>query len=294
MRYTLRQLEIFLSVAKYKNTTQAAEAMHLSQSAVSSALNQLEQNYDTQLFDRIGKRLELNAFGSSLRENAASLITQAEAFNQQLLGHSNSGDLTIGASYTIANYHAVTHLSSYLEEFPNASIDFRAGNSPDIVAMVLNHEVDLGMIESETSHKSLQVIPWIEDELVVFCSSQHPLAGKTRITSGDLTKAKWILREPDSGARQSFDRAFGSLISDVNIYMEFRHNEAIKRAVESGLGIGCLSMTALKTNFKDGSLVPLNIPKQHRMKRRFYIILPKRSYRNRAIEGWLEHCRVNY
>ena len=138
MRYTLRQLEVFLAIAKHKNTSMAAESLHMSQSAVSAALHALEKNHDVQLFDRKGKRLELNAKGKSLRKSAESLLAHAEDFNRELLEHEKTGHLKIGASYTIANYHAVTHLAEYLDEFPEAEVEFVAGNSPDIVSAVLN------------------------------------------------------------------------------------------------------------------------------------------------------------
>ncbi len=290
MRYTLRQLEVFLAIAKHKNTSRAAEALHMSQSAVSAALQALEKNHDVQLFDRQGKRLELNAVGKTLRGSAEALLAHAEEFNRQLLDHNQIGHLKIGASYTIANYHAVTYLADYLDEFPDAEVEFVAGNSPDIVAAVLNYEVDLGMIESEINHKSLLAIPWIDDELVIFCSASHPLAQKKNLTTGDLVNARWILREADSGARQTFDRAFQKQLPKLDIYLEFKHNEAIKRAVESGLGIGCLSEKVLEGNFRDGTLVPLAVPKQHRMQRRFYFIIAKNRHRSLAMERWVEKC----
>lgn len=293
MRYTLRQLEVFLAIAKHKNTSLAADSLHMSQSAASAALHALENNHDIQLFDRKGKRLELNALGKSLRSSAESLLSHAEDFDRELVGHENIGHLKIGASYTIANYHAVTHLAHYLDEFPNAEVEFTAGNSPDIVSAVLNYEVELGMIESEINHSSLETIPWIEDELVIFCSSNHPLAHKESITTNDLTKARWVLREPESGARQTFEHAFQKQLPELDIYLEFKHSEAIKRAVESGLGIGCLSETVLHSNFRDGTLIPLKVPKKHRMQRRFYFVLPKHKHRSSAIKRWISVCQSN-
>lgn len=293
MRYTLRQLEVFLAIAKYKNTSLAADALHMSQSAASAALQALEKNHDIQLFDRKGKRLELNAIGKTLRRSAESLLAHAEEFNRELVGHEKTGHLKIGASFTIANYHAVTHLAEYLDEFPEAEVEFVAGNSPDIVSLVLNYEVDLGMIESEVNHKSLQTIPWIDDELLVFCSSEHPLAKKEKITTNDLINSRWVLREPDSGARQAFENAFTKQLPQMNIYLEFKHNESIKRAVESGLGIGCLSETVLRSNFRDGTLVPLKVPKKHRMQRKFYFVLPTNKHLSTAVERWISTCQAS-
>jgi len=99
-----------------------------------------------------------------------------------------------------------------------------------------------------------------------------------------------ILREPESGARQTFARAVAGLIPDIDIYLEFKHNEAIKKAVEAGLGTGSLSGIVLQNNFKAGDLVPLKLPKRD-MKRTFYFALPKQRYKTAAIDWWMAGCQ---
>lgn len=292
MRYTLRQLEIFLSIAKNTNTSRAALEMNLSQSAVSAALHALERGHNVRLFDRLGKKLVLNEVGKTLRDEAESLLAHAQDFDSRIRGHEEFGHLKVGASFTIANHLAVNYLALYLSGFPKAKVEFAVGNSPDIVSKVLNYEVDIGMIEAEVRHAELELTPWMEDELIVFCSPDHPLATKTRITDKDLCAAKWILREPESGARQTFDQAFSSLESALEVYLEFKHNEAIKRAVENGLGIGCLSQAVLTRDFKNKSLIPIKLPRKYRMKRSFNFVLPKSRYRKRAIERWMSQCKA--
>jgi len=152
-------------------------------------------------------------------------------------------------------------------------------NTPEIVTKVLNYEVDIGMIEGEVQHRDLQVIPWREDELVIFCAANHPLARKKTLQTKDIKDALWILREPDSGARQTFEKAMSGLLPQINIYLEFKHNEAIKNAVESGLGIGCLSEIVLRKNFANGDLIPLKLPRRD-MRRTFYFVLPKNRFRS--------------
>ena len=291
MRFTLRQLEVFLAIARHKNTFLAAEDLYMSQSAVSAALKTLEKAYEIQLFDRIGKRLELNEVGKTLRRKAESLLAHAREFDEDLKGHDQIGHLKIGASFTIANHLAVNYLASYLTEYPGAEVDFSVANSPEIVSRVLNYEVDLGMIESEVNHSELELIPWMDDELIVFCSPDHPLARKGKLSDRDILENRWILREAESGARQTFNRAFTSLLPRLDVYFEFKHNEAIKKAVESGLGIGCLSQIVLQGNFREGSLIPLKLSRKHQMKRTFYIALAKNRYRKRAVDAWVRTCR---
>ena len=125
---------------------------------------------------------------------------------------------------------------------------------------------------------------------MVFCSPEHPLAKKKKLSDNDIKQARWILREPESGARQTFARAMAGLIPDIDIYLEFKHNEAIKKAVEAGLGIGCLSEIVLQNNFKAGDLVPLKLPKRD-MKRTFYFALPKKRHKTAAIDWWMAGCQ---
>lgn len=289
MKYTLRQLEIFLSIARYQNISRAAESLHMSQSAASAALQSLEQSYNISLFRRIGKKLELNEVGKTLRSKAEILISSAHDFDEALEGHQEIGHLTVGASFTIGNHLAVSYLAGYLGNHPEAKVEINVANSPDIVAQVLNFEVDVGMIEGEIKHRELTLIPWREDNLVVFCSPEHPLAKKTQLTDNDIVAARWILREPESGARQTFNRALAGLMPELDIYLEFKHNEAIKKAVEAGLGIGCLSEIVLRNNFKTGDLVPLRLPKRD-MKRTFYFALPKNRSKTTAINWWIDEC----
>ena len=289
MKLTLRQIEIFLAIAEHENITKAAASLHMSQSAASAALQALENNYDASLFDRQGKKLKLSHLGHNLRSEAEALIAHAKEFDQRLQNHDQLGHLHIGASYTIGNHLAVNYLAKYLHQHPDAQVALDVGSTPEVISKVLNYEVDIGMVEAEVQHKDLQLIPWREDNMVVFCSPEHALASKKTLSDDDIKQARWILREADSGARQTFDRALSGLIPELNIYLEFKHNQAIKQAVEAGLGIGCLSEIVLKANFKNGELVPLTLPNRD-MSRTFYFALPKKRYHKAAIDDWIKQC----
>lgn len=291
MRFTLKQLEVFLAVAKFENISVAAKSLHLSQSATSEALLNFERAYNVTLFDRIKNKLSLNAKGHSIRQAAVSLLDDCLSFEGLLEQHHQLGHLKVGASFTIGNHLATRYLARYLEDFPNADVQLEIANTPEVVSKVLNYEVDIGMIESEVQHKNLELIPWRKDELVVFCSAKHPLASKKILSKKDIREAAWILREPDSGARHTFEHALADLLPEINIHLEFKHNEAIKNAVESGLGIGCLSQIVLKNNFNNGDLVPLKLPRTD-MSRTFYFALPKNRVRNHNINAWMAVCKA--
>ena len=289
-RFTLRQLEIVLAVVSEGSTAAAAEKLFLSQSAVSAALKTLEDTYGVALFDRVGRRLLLNVVGERLREGASALLDHAREFEQLMSGHQDIGDITIGASYTIANHLAVDYLARWLEMHPQARVDIVPGNSPDIVNRLIDQQVDIGLIEEEISHPMLSLTPWLEDELVVFCSPEHRLAAKGKLSEKDLLSERWILREKGSGARQRYDQTFSKLLPKLQLFLEFRHNEPIRRAVEQGIGIGCLSEKVLASHFESGTLVPLRLPSGYRMQRRFFICTRREGFRRTAVASFAEVC----
>ena len=293
MRYTLRQLEVFLAIAHHQNLTKAADELAMSQSAASSALKDLEERFSTQLFDRIGKRLQLNEQGKLLRQKAEALLTQAKDLEDGLVRHSEAGPLSVGATLSIGNYLAVGLVARYMADYPAAKVSLHVANTQEIVEKVLNYELDLGLIEGEINHGDLDIVFWRNDELAVFCHPEHPLAAKQQaqgfISDEDLLGTQWILREKGSGTRQAFERALYNLLPHLTTVLELQHTEAIKRAVEANLGIGCLSLITLKDAFKRGSLVHLNVPNRD-FGRQLYVIIRKEKYRSTGIEAWLKHC----
>ncbi len=291
MKFTLRQLQVFLATAHFENISKAANSLAMSQSAASSSLADLENQFDIKLFDRKGKRVQLNALGYALRPQAEALIQQAEELDQALHQHSASGHLKVGATLTIGNYLAIHIMSRFLQDNPDAKVELDVANTSQIAQRVRNFELDLGLVEGELVDDELEVTPWMEDELVVFCSPRHPLAGTQALSEQQILEANWILREAGSGTRQTFDWAMHGVLSQLNIQLELQHTEAIKRAVEAELGIGCLSRVALVDAFKRGSLVPLELPHRN-LKRHFYFIMHKQKYRNAGIDQWLNLCRI--
>jgi|TARA_R110001583_G_scaffold2465_3_gene17945 DNA-binding transcriptional LysR family regulator len=290
MHYTLRQLEVFLAAAHTENITRAAQQLSMSQSAASSALKDLEQQFNIQLFDRIGKRLQINELGRALRPQAEALLDQAQALEQGFRRHDQVGELKVGATLTIGNYLAVDIMAEFINRHPAAKVALNVANTAAISQQVLNFDLDVGLIEGELHHPDLEVTKWREDELQIFCSPNHPLANKKNLSNADLLAAQWILREPGSGTRQAFDRALHDLLPDLNIRLELQHTEAIKRAVETGLGIGCLSKVSLQGSLETKRLVALEA-KSRDFKRYFYFILHRQKYRSEGILRWLELCQ---
>lgn len=288
MRYTLRQLEVFIATANYQNITRAAEALSMSQSAASGALKDLETQFETQLFDRVGKRLKLNGFGQIIRPQAEALLSQAVEL-EVALQKQQRGNLKVGATLTIGNYLAVNIMSRYMRDWPGSEVTLEVANTDSITRKVLNFELDIGLIEGEIHHPDLEMRPWLDDELVVFCSPANPIAKKPHLLDEDLMQLRWILRESGSGTRQAFDRAMQGVLPRLNVALELQHTEAIKRAVESEMGVACLSRIALEDAFLKKRLVPLTVS-QRDLTRKFYLILHREKYLSTGIKNWLALC----
>ncbi len=286
MRYTLRQLEVFLAVARTGSVSRAGDELAMSQSAVSSSLADLERQFDVRLFDRIGKRLQLSEMGRGLRARAAALWDEAHELETALAGQADGGRLRVGATLTIGNYVAVPLMAQYMRERAGSAVRLDIANTEEIARRVANFEIDVGLIEGELSHPQLQVTPFRDDELVVFSSPAHPLARKRALSDDDLKRAAWIVREHGSGTRQAFDRAMTGILPELRISLELPHTEVIKRAVEAGLGLGCVSRLALTDAFRQGSLKPRPVP--HRdFRRKFYFVLHRQKHVSADIERWL-------
>ena len=290
MKYSLRQLEIFVAISRTDSVSRAAEALSLSQSATSTALSELERQFDLQLFDRVGKSLRINETGQQLLPRAVELLDRAKEIENLLQGHAGFGYMRIGATLTVGNYLATILVARFLQEHPESRIQLKVHNTSTIVQQIANHELDLGLIEGDCNHPDIEVQPWIADELVVFSAPNHPLAKQRKVSMEQLLQEDWILREKGSGTRETFDRAFHSHHSKLKIRLELEHTEAIKRAVESGLGIGCISRLALKDAFRRGSLVPISTPSLD-LSRFFYFLWHKQKYQTTGIREFLDLCR---
>jgi DNA-binding transcriptional LysR family regulator len=290
MRYTLRQLEVFLAVAQHESVSRAAEGLSMSQSAVSGALADLERQFDIQLFERLGKRLQLSGLGRSIRARAEALQQQAQELENELASHDAVGQLRVGATLTIGNHLMVPELARFMREHPSARVTLDVANTVEIARKVLNFEIDIGLVEGELQEPELQITRWRPDELVVFCAPDHPFAGRATLSDAELMQAAWIVREPGSGTRQAFEHAMHGILADLKIVLELQHTEAIKSAVEAGLGVGCVSRVALAEAFRHGSLVPCPVP--HRdFHRWFYSVLHERKYQSAAVLGFLAQIR---
>ena len=289
MKITLRQIEVFAAIARLENVSRAAVQLNMSQSAASTALLELERHFDCPLFDRVGKSLRLNGSGRGLLPQAEDMLARACEVEGYLAG-GRLAPVAVGATLTIGNYLATLVVVDYLRKNPGSRVDLSVCNTQQVVERLRRFELDIGLIEGEASDSDLIFEPWLDDELVVFCAPLHPLATAGLARSTVLAKQKWIVREPGSGTRALFDRAMRSVGVDADVCLQLEHTEAIKRAVESGLGIGCLSRLALREALRRGSLVEIKTP-ELALRRRFQFVRQRQRHVSTATRMFMAECR---
>lgn len=288
MKITLRQIEVFAAIARLENVSRAAAQLNMSQSAASTALLELERHFDCPLFDRIGKSLRLNGSGRGLLPQAEDMLARAGEVEGYLAG-GRLAPVAVGATLTIGNYLATLVVVEYLQKNPGSRVDLSVCNTQQVIERLRRFELDLGLIEGEASDSDLIFEPWLVDELVVFCAPSHPLAAVGLARSTELAAQKWIVRESGSGTRALFDRAMRASGVDPDVCLQLEHTEAIKRAVESGLGVGCLSRLSLREALRRGSLVEIKTP-ELALRRRFQFVRQRQRHVSTATQMFIDEC----
>jgi len=292
MRLTLRQLHVFVAVARAGSTLAAASEVSLSQSAVSASLNELEDILGRKLFDRVGRRLVLNEHGRGMLPQARFLLDAARAIESEFgaVGRSTAPRLRIAASTTIGNWVLPSVIASYRRDEGAARIAVEIGNTWQVARAVAHFEVDLGFIEGPTQEPNIKVVPWRQDELLVVCSPQHPLAlRRRRICLGELAEATWLLREPGSGTREVVERALQPHLHALKTQIDLGGTEAIMQAAAEGLGLTCLSRFTVSDMLKLERLVVLSTELPP-LTRAFYLVHHERRYRSPTLERFVAHC----
>jgi DNA-binding transcriptional LysR family regulator len=290
VRFTLRQLEVFLCVARFESVSQAARELGMSQSAASGSLADLEGQFDIQLFDRVGKRLVLSELGRAIRPSAEALDGHARELETRMANRSEIGPLRVGATLSIGNYLVAPLLARFLKLHATAKVTVHIANTAEIARMVRNFELDVGLIEGELEDPELEITSFRADELCVFCAPEHPFAKLRTLSDRHLRSADWIVREPGSGTRQAFEHSMHGILPELRILLELQHTEAIKSAVKAGLGVGCVSRIALADEFALGTLEACRVPGRD-FRRQFYLVVRRDKYRGPAIREWFALAR---
>jgi DNA-binding transcriptional LysR family regulator len=294
MAITFRQLEIFIAVAETRQVTRASKALYLTQSAVSMALSELENQLEGPLFDRHGRSLLLNDRGRYLLPLAKGILYKVNNVETMLTEQRNSvaGSLEIVASSTIGNYVLPYLVGSFMRLHPDAHINMMVANTRRAELQVEKGDADLGFVEGEISSESLKEISWFDDELAIIVSPSHKLgSNETFHVPDDLKETRWVMREEGSGTAETFRKKLGRHAEHLKVVTKMGHTEAIKKAVESGVGAACLSQLTVCRETELGWLKCLPIEGIN-MRRQLRIIQHREKVVTRLMDEFLNFCEV--
>jgi len=264
---TLAQLRVFLAVARIGHVTRAARQLGMTQSAASSAIAALEARHRIKLFDRVGRSIRLTAAGRAFLPEAKAVLDRAEAAGRVLQDLSNLavGELTIGASQTIANYWLPHRLAQFHERHPGIGLNVVIGNTAQVERAVVDGAADIGFVEGQAQAAELRIDLVDHDRIgLVVAAGAWPAFGRGPGPL-DLTAIPWVVRERGSGTRavlEDLAAARGLAWEDLDIVLELPSNEAVREAVEAGAGATLISRHVVHSSVDNGTLraVPIEVP----------------------------------
>jgi len=286
-----RRLQVFYTVARQLSFTKAAEQLFMTQPAVTFQIKQLEEHYNTRLFERSHGRIALTPAGRLVMEYAERILGLSEELETRVgeLTGAVSGPLLLGASTTIAEVILPQVLGEFKARHPQVQAYMTVGNSETIEHRVADHTLDLGLIESPSHLPGLHTEVCCDDELVMICAPNHRLAGQRSVTPEQIAAEPYVSRETGSGTREFADQYFRQnkvAPEDLNIIMELGSGEAIKGVVETGAGVSILSRARVVKELKLGALVA--IPLAPRLIRTFSFVHPKEKFRSKLLTTFVE------
>ncbi len=269
-KITLKQLVVFVSIYQTGSTSRASEELHLSQSAVSSALTTLESRLQMPLFERVGRRLNPHANAQPIYVQAQALLDQALTLEHY---HKHqAGQLHIGASTTIGNYVLPTLVAQMYETLPQANIELYIANTREVVSEIEQLNIDIALVEGMPRPSDSKVIEqraWRTDTLMIFAkrdsrwlrqsAEYNEEDGSYALTTEQLSKLPLLVREAGSGTRQIIDEQLLQYLPNAEVIRAVAQSEAIKNMVIADIGLGCLSQYVIEKELRDNRLVPVKV-----------------------------------
>ena len=289
-----RRLQVFQAVAKQSSFTKAAETLFMTQPAVTFQIKQLEEHFNTRLFDRGHGKISLTTAGEVVLEYADRILSLSAELDTRIseLTGEVQGLLLIGASMTIAEFMLPRVLGEFKVAYPGVKARLTVANSETVEHAVAAHSLDLGLIEAPSHLPTLSTEECCEDELQVVCAPVHPLAKLKTVAPKQLLPHVYISREPGSGTREVTDSYFrnaGFSVDQLDTVMELGSPDAIKGVVETGLGFAVMSKVIVAKERQIGTLVSL--PLVPKLTRTLSLVYPKEKFRSRLVNSFVEFSK---
>jgi DNA-binding transcriptional LysR family regulator len=290
-----RRLRAFHAVAKHLSFTKAADALFMTQPSVTFQVKQLEEQFDTRLFDRTQGRISLTPAGATAfqyAERILELYAEMEARMSEMTGQ-EAGPLLIGASTTLAEFLLPRIVGEFKVRHPSVVPRLLVANSEQVQERVAERSLDVGFIEGDSHLASLATEVCCQDELFVVVAPEHPLARHTAITPATLSEHAYIGRETGSGTREVIDnylRKAGIPLEALNVVMEASSPEALKGLVATGVGFSIMSGAAVELEARHGVLV--RIPLAPRLMRQLCVVTAKERIHGRVVNDFVAFAKA--
>lgn len=284
-----RKMRIFYEVAECLNMTRVSEKFYISQSSVSQTISEMENELKVKLFDRINKKLYLTNEGKIFLSYVRRILNIYDEGSEYIkdINLLEGGILKLGASKTVGVYIMPYLIKEFIDKHSKVDVNTTIDNTNKICELIKKNEIDLAIVEGKVSDEEILVNDLYTDELVVIAQPNHKWQQCEYIKKEELLAEKLILREADSGTRQLVDSAFQEAGLNIENFMELGDNEAIKKAVEVGLGVACISLKCVEDEVRKGSLIMTRI-EEIDLKRRITFIVHKDKYLNATMNEFIK------
>jgi DNA-binding transcriptional LysR family regulator len=287
----VRDLEVFLSVAKHLNFTRAGDEVHLSQPSISVRVRKLEGELNVKLFEQLGKRVALTEAGQVLvpyAHRVVAALDDARHAVEELQGLER-GTLRIGASTTPGMYLVPKIIARFKRQYPKIDIRLEIKDTRQIEEEIVRNEFDFGFVGGHLISSEVEVIPLLTDEIVLVAAPGSQLTQKKQIRVSDLKLEQFISREQGSATQAAVDDKLRAADLQLKTVMEMNNPEAVKKAVQSGLGVAFLSRFAVETELKAKTLVAVKV-KDFSLNRELKIVYRKEKHLSRAAQAFIKMC----
>ncbi len=282
-----QQLLVFVTATDLKSFSRAAEQLYMTQPAVSQHVQSLERRLGVPLMERNNKRIRLTKAGEIVYAHGRDILHLYHQMQRYVddLANREIGNLSIGASYTFGEYVLPRVIAHFCERYPAIIPTVAITNTREIVARVADGDLDVGVIEGQHDNDRVDTIPIATDTVVMVAAAAHPLAAhRTGVVPASAAGASlWIVRETGSGTREVTQRAFATCGITPSALLEFGSTQAVKEAVEAGLGLSVLSRWAIRKELALGTLRTIHMEGMP-ITRSFSLVLRKSRFHTKAAE----------
>lgn len=285
---TLRQLQVFLAIAKTENVGTAAADLFMSKSGVSQALAELEAKLEVQLFDRNRGRIYLTAEGRRLMPQADEMVRRATDISELFRARKKFSQFRVGCTRTVGTF-MIAELMKGFEDAMGWIPAVEIANTHAIAERLAKFELDIALIEGPVTDPELVTEPWLEDEMVVVAPKDHPLTGRP-VSYDELNNVRWVLREEGSSSWNFFDTQLRQKLSSIHVNAELNSFDAIIRSVLVGLGLTYISRRVLTDPFYGRYLTAVELP--DRFRRQLTFCRHADKYLSPDVHAWMNHCRA--